>query len=126
MPATQRPVYLDVFKIKLPLPGVISFAHRVSGALMFLGIPFVLYLLDLSLSSPAGFAQARDIATSWWLVPAVVLITWSLCHHLLAGVRYLLMDLEIGIAKKPSFQSAAWVGVSALVLAIILLLEIYL
>ncbi len=126
MPATQRPVYLDLFKIKLPLPGVISFAHRVSGALMFLGIPFVLYLLDLSLSGSAGFMHARAVATSWWLVPAVVLVTWSLCHHLLAGVRYLLMDLEIGIAKRPSFRSAAWVGVSALVLTVILLLEIYL
>jgi succinate dehydrogenase / fumarate reductase, cytochrome b subunit len=126
MPTTQRPVFLDLFKIKLPLPGVISFAHRVSGALMFLGIPFVLYLLDLSLSGPAGFVQARGIATSWWLAPAVILITWSLCHHLLAGVRYLLMDVEIGIAKQPSYQSAAWVGASALVLALILLLEIYL
>ncbi|APZ42675.1 succinate dehydrogenase, cytochrome b556 subunit [Acidihalobacter ferrooxydans] len=126
MSSTQRPVYLDLLKIKLPLPGMVSFAHRVSGALMFLGIPFGLYLLSLSLDGPASFAQARAIATSWWLSPVVILLTWSLCHHLLAGIRFLLMDMEIGVGKKASQGSAIWVAELALVLAAILLVEIYL
>ncbi len=126
MATPQRPVFLNLFKIRLPLPGVVSFAHRVSGALMFFGIPFVLYLFDLSLSGPEGFAQARSWAGSLWLTPVIVLLAWSLCYHLLAGIRYLLMDLDLGIDRKASYLSAAWVAGLALLLSLWLLLEIYL
>lgn len=124
--SSTRPVYLDLRKIRLPLPGIISFAHRVSGVLMVIGIPFALYLLELSLSGPAGFASARTLLRSPWLTPVLLLLTWSLCHHLLAGIRFLLMDIEIGVDRQTSRQSAGWVAGAALALATMLLLELYL
>ena len=56
--AGSRPVYLNLAKIKLPVPGLMSIMHRISGVLMVLAIPFVIYLMERSLSSPEGFAQA--------------------------------------------------------------------
>lgn len=124
--SSSRPVYLDLRKIRLPLPGVISFAHRVSGVLMVVGIPFALYLLELSLSGPGGYAGAQTWMRSPWLAPVLLLLTWSLCHHLLAGIRFLLMDIEIGVDRHTSRQSAVWVAGAALALAALLLLELYL
>ncbi|OBS10720.1 succinate dehydrogenase, cytochrome b556 subunit [Acidihalobacter prosperus] len=121
-----RPVYLDLLRIRLPLPGVISFAHRISGVLLFIGIPFALYLLELSLNGRAGFSRAHALLASPWLAPVLLLLVWSLCHHLLAGIRFLLMDIEIAVDRRGSRLSAAWVGGSALVLACVLLLEFYL
>lgn len=120
-----RPIYLDLFRIHLPLPGVISFAHRISGVLLVLGIPFGLYLLNLSLGSPDDFGRARDIIRSPWLIPVLLLWVWSLCLHFLAGIRFLLMDVDIGLDKKSSYRTAAGVGIAALGLAIVLLTELY-
>lgn len=121
-----RPVYLDLRRIRLPLPGVISFAHRVAGIVLFIGIPFALYVLELSLSSNVGFSKAHDWLASPWLAPFLLLVVWSLCHHLLAGIRFLFMDIDVGVDKCSSHLSAAWVGGLALVIAGALLLEFYL
>ncbi|WP_455380300.1 succinate dehydrogenase, cytochrome b556 subunit [Acidihalobacter prosperus] len=120
-----RPVYLDLFRISLPVPGIISFAHRISGVLLVLGIPFGLYLLYLSLSGPEDFGRARDIIRSPWLIPVLLPWTWSLCHHFLSGIRFLFMDIDIGVDKKNSYRTAVGVGLAALALAILLLTELY-
>ena len=121
-----RPVYLDLFRIRLPLPGLISFAHRISGVVLFLTMPFALDVLERSLDGPVGFAMAHQLVMSFWLAPFILLITWSLCHHMLAGVRFLLMDIDVGLGKRQSNQSAAWVGWGALLLTLLLMLEFYL
>ena len=102
----KRPVFLNLFQIRLPVAGIMSIAHRIAGVLLFISIPFWLYLLDLSLSSETGYAQAGDILRSSWLLPLYVLLLWAIMHHLLAGIRYLLLDVDIAI-EKPAYRKTA-------------------
>ncbi|SEI73068.1 succinate dehydrogenase, cytochrome b556 subunit [Pseudomonas sp. NFR16] len=93
---SQRPVNLDLRTIKLPITGVTSFLHRVSGIILFLGLAIMLYALSKSLGSEEGFAEVKDGLTS----PLAKLVVWgllsSLLYHLVAGVRHLIMDAGIG------------------------------
>ena len=93
----KRPVYLNLFKIRLPLPGVVSIMHRVSGALLFLLLPLLLYVLQLSLASEQGFAAVQG----WFRLPLVKLFLigtiWGYLHHFCMGLRYLALDFDIGV-----------------------------
>ena len=104
----NRPVYLNLFKIRLPVAGMVSLAHRASGMLMFLAIPFMVYLLDLSVRSAESFEQALSLLQQPYIMAAGLLIVWALAHHLFAGIRFLLIDADIGIDKKPA-NMTAWV-----------------
>jgi succinate dehydrogenase / fumarate reductase cytochrome b subunit len=94
--AERRPVYLNVFKIRLPLPGVVSIMHRASGAVLFLLLPLLLFVLQQSLVSEQGFAAVRG----WFRHPLIKLallgVTWAYLHHFCTGLRYLALDLDIG------------------------------
>lgn len=118
--AGSRPVYLNLAKIKLPVPGLMSIMHRISGVLMVLAIPFVIYLMERSLSSPEGFAQAGAWLGLWWIQLAAVTLIWSLMHHVLAGLRYLLLDIHIGIARPTAYRTAQIVIAGGLVLTVLL------
>jgi len=99
MTTAKRPVYLNLLKIRLPLPGVISFAHRVTGVILFLAIPFAVYLLDQSVQSPQAFAHVQQVLDQPLMLLVQILLLWSLAHHFFAGIRFLLIDAEIGIEK---------------------------
>ena len=92
--------------------GVTSFAHRISGALLFLALPVFIYGLDMSVQGREEFAQVG----SWLSQPVVKVIlliwTWSLIHHFLAGIRFLLIDLEVGVSREAAQRSAWWVKVA--------------
>lgn len=92
----KRPVYLNLAQIKLPLPALVSILHRISGMLLFLFIPFLLYLLQQSLGSPEKFTALQ----SWLSHPLMKLVmlglTWAFLHHFFAGLRFLLLDLHMG------------------------------
>ncbi len=96
-----RPKYLSLsallFEIRLPLPGWVSILHRISGLLLFLAVAWLLFMLERSLSSAAGFEAARRY-TGLPLVkiPLLVLI-WAYCHHFCAGIRFLFLDLDKGV-----------------------------
>jgi succinate dehydrogenase / fumarate reductase cytochrome b subunit len=113
------PVYLNLFRIRFPVGAVTSFAHRVSGVLLFLALPFFAYLLDLSLRGPDGFAAA----IGWFDVRLVrlgsIIIAWSLLHHLFSGVRFLLIDLEVGVQRSQARTTAWLVNMAALVSAFV-------
>jgi succinate dehydrogenase / fumarate reductase, cytochrome b subunit len=116
-----RPVFLNLFQIRLPIPGVVSIAHRISGVLLFLSIPLFLLLFQRSLQGEAGFEQVL----AWLRNPLVMLVTlvlvWSLLHHWLAGIRYLLIDVDIGLERMAA-RRTAWVVITlAPVLTIVLL-----
>ena len=101
-----RPVFLNLLKIRLPITGVVSIAHRISGVLLFLAIPFAVYLLDLSASSAGGFEQSLRLLQHPLSQLLLILIVWAFSHHLLAGIRYLLLDLDIGVDKAGSRLSS--------------------
>lgn len=115
-----RPIYLDLLHIKLPVTGVLSILHRVFGVLLFLSLPGFVYLFGLSLQGEAGFERATDLLGQGWLIPVYLLLLWAFLHHLLAGIRYLLIDIEIGVEKKPATQSARLILPGALLLTLLL------
>jgi succinate dehydrogenase / fumarate reductase cytochrome b subunit len=116
---SPRPVFLNLLQIKLPVTGVVSIAHRISGMLLFFCLPAALYLLGLSLSSEAGFQRSVAIVQSLPFRLLALLVIWALLHHLLAGLRYLLIDLDIGVRKTPARASALSVIVGGLVLTLL-------
>jgi len=102
----SRPVFLDLLKIRLPVSAVLSIAHRATGLLLVLAIPPAIYLLDLSLSGPEGFTAVRDFLKGPVGQSALFLGLWVLLHHLLAGVRCLLIDMDLGVERTVSRKSA--------------------
>jgi len=106
----KRPVFFDLTRLHLPLPGLVSIAHRIGGVLLFLALPLLPWLLERSLRGPAGFARVEALLAGWPLRLALVVIVWALVHHLFAGLRLLLMDVEIGVGRDPARRSARWVG----------------
>jgi succinate dehydrogenase / fumarate reductase cytochrome b subunit len=93
----KRPLWYNLSLLNLPLPGIVSILHRVSGLLLFLLTAFLLYLLDGTLASAERFEQIR--ATLAHPLARLVLLglLWAYLHHLFAGVRYLFLDIHKGI-----------------------------
>ena len=109
----RRPKNLDLPTIRLPLPGILSILHRVSGAAMFLLLPFLLWLLQSSLTSPETFASAREVVGHPLAKIVLLGLIWFYMHHFCAGIRYLLLDVDIGVDLKEAVLSSKIVfGVS--------------
>ncbi len=117
---TRRPVHLNLTKIKLPIGGIMSIIHRATGVFMFLVLPYLIYLLDLSLSGPAGFDAANESVHGFIGTIFIFLLMWSLMHHLLAGIRYLLIDVDMGVDKEKARQTALAVVIAGPILGLIL------
>jgi succinate dehydrogenase / fumarate reductase cytochrome b subunit len=115
---TPAPVYLNLFRIRFPVGAVTSIAHRLSGACLFLSLPFWIYLLDQSLTGPDGFAQALGILQSTWVRIGLLLAAWSFFHHLLAGVRFLLLDTGVGCELRQARRSAWLVNIAGLAMTL--------
>lgn len=120
MTIKNRPVYLDLTQFRFPIAAIMSVGHRASGVLMILAIPFLAYTLDLSLSGPEGFAEAKAIMDSLFIKLVLFVVLWAMLHHLLAGIRYLLLDFHIGVEKEIETRSAQAVMVAAPVLAVLI------
>ncbi len=116
-----RPVFLSLLQIRLPIAGLVSVGHRVSGVLMVLGTPLLIWMLARSLSGPVGFAAVRALFAGPVAHILLLLGLWALLHHLLAGVRYLLIDMQVGVDKPAYRTSARTVIVAAPLLALLLL-----
>ena len=116
-----RPKYLNLrallFEIRLPLPGWISILHRVSGALLvFPFAAWLLYMLDRSLVSEPAFQAVQSYLDLPLVKAGGLLFIWAYCHHLCAGVRFLLLDLNRGIELAPARRSSVAVLVVSLAL----------
>ena len=84
-----------------------------------MAIPVILYLSELSLSGPEGFAAAAGMLDRWWIKLAALMLIWSLMHHLLAGIRYLLLDIHIGITRRTAYRTAQLVIAGGLALTVL-------
>ena len=116
----KRPKFLNLFKIHLPITGIASINHRISGLILFLSIPFSLYLLQLSLSGEDGFRQALYYFSSPWIKFALIFLLWSFVHHLFAGFRFLLIDQNIGVSLAAARKSAWFVVFAALIVTLLI------
>jgi len=105
----QRPVFFNLAEIQMPVGALTSITHRITGVLLFLGIPLCVYVLDLSLQGPAGYGQAAALLAYLPVKGAVIVLTWALAHHMLAGIRHLLSDIDIG-AQLPASRRSAWIA----------------
>jgi succinate dehydrogenase / fumarate reductase cytochrome b subunit len=92
----KRPVNLDLRKFHFPLPAITSILHRATGVLIFIGMAFLLYGLDLSLSGEEGFAAVQAIMDGFFAKLIVWGILSALAYHLVAGIRHMLMDAGLG------------------------------
>ena len=119
MVKTKRPVDLPLLKIRLPIGGVISIIHRITGALLVLILPLATVLLDHSLESQRGFENVSSILES----PLVKLLALAglvvLIQHTISGIRHLLLDLQIGMDRETARRTAWTVPVVTLVITAI-------
>ncbi len=112
----QRPFFLDLQAIRLPIGGVVSIMHRASGAFLSLAIPCLLYTLMLSLRSPEDFARVQVFFGGGlgWLIGLATL--WALLHHFFAGLRHLGFDIGWGEEKMRARLTAKLAMAAAIVL----------
>ena len=117
----ERPVYLNLVRIRLPLPGIVSILHRVSGAVLFLaGIPLLLAGVALSLDSPESFAQLKAAFAHPLVKLALIGFIWAYVHHFCAGIRHLLLDVHVGVDLVSARRSSAVVAVVSVALTLII------
>ncbi len=106
----------DLARYRLPWAGKASILHRISGALLFLALPALLWALERSLTvAPAG-ASASSWHASLLVRLAALLLAWAYLHHFLAGLRYLVLDFHVGLDKRSATLSAKGVSFGALAL----------
>lgn len=115
-----RPKYYDLNLLNLPLPALVSIFHRITGMVMFLFmIPLALYLLQATLKSESGFNFWSNVLN--FPVAKLILLgfVWVFLHHFFAGLRYLLLDLHIGVDKAAARTSSIWVLILGVVATIL-------
>ena len=124
-PGTMRLV--DAVKYRLPLAGVVSILHRVSGLLMFALLPFIIWLFDKSLSSEisydsfsSAFVAGIGVVPAWFVKLVVLALTWAFLHHAIAGVRHVWMDMTHSVTKEQGRLSAVVTLASSVLLTVLL------
>ena len=115
----RRPVFFNLAKIQLPVGALTSITHRITGVSLALAIPFCIYLLDLSLRGPSGFIRVVAMLDDVWIKGGFIVLTWALAHHLLAGIRHLLSDIDIGSQLPASRHSASMANIGGVVVALL-------
>ncbi|MFC4158497.1 succinate dehydrogenase, cytochrome b556 subunit [Chitinimonas lacunae] len=115
-----RPKHLDLPKIRLPLPGFVSILHRISGALLFLAIPVVLWLMQGSLSSEAQFEAFRGFISHPIVKLGLIALLWAYLHHACAGLRFLFLDVHKGLDLPTARKTAMAVLVVSIALTLVI------
>jgi succinate dehydrogenase / fumarate reductase, cytochrome b subunit len=113
-----RPKYLNLVQIRLPLPGLVSILHRISGAALFLFIPFLLTLFEMSLESQQTFARFKGVFSHWAVKLLLLGLAWAYLHHLFAGLRHLALDLHYGIGLPAARATSGAVLAAGLILTV--------
>jgi succinate dehydrogenase / fumarate reductase cytochrome b subunit len=125
-PPAARPVYLHLFKIRMPLPSVVSFLHRVTGALLLVfGIPIVLAGVEASLRSQESWDALRATLAQPFCKLVLLGLAWAFLHHLCAGIRHLFLDLDLGVDLVPARRSSVVVFVVSLALTLVVAAKLW-
>ena len=117
----------DLPSYRLPLAGIVSILHRISGALMFLLMPFIIWMFDTSISSEISFARFTGVfrqgagpLAGWFIKLLALALIWAFLHHLTAGLRHLWMDMRHAVGKEFGKTSAAWTLILSIGLTLLL------
>ena len=103
----------------MPVGALTSITHRVTGVLLVFGIPFCIYLLDVSLQDALGYSNVTSMLGTLPFKLVFIVLAWALAHHLLAGVRHLLSDIDIGSGLQAARRSAWVVNVGGLLVGLL-------
>jgi succinate dehydrogenase / fumarate reductase, cytochrome b subunit len=132
MASTPRPVYRNIhigqiLSYRLPPAGIVSILHRVSGAVMFLLMPFVIWMFDASVSSEisfegftSAFVAGVGVLPGWFFKLVALALIWAYLHHFIAGVRHLWMDVTHSVTKQFGHSSAVVTLVASVLLTLLL------
>ena len=122
MQMKHRPKFLNLFTLapKMSITAKISILHRLSGLLLFLSIPFMLFLFSKSLTSHDFYTAFYGVMTSPVCKLIYIVLIWAMMHHMCAGVRFLFLDIHKGIERATAKNTAWVVIVVSLILTIIL------
>ncbi len=120
----QRPKFLNLVAIRLPLAGFASILHRVSGIGMFLMLPLLIWLLQLSLGSAESFEALKSVVANPLVKLILLGLLWAFLHHFCMGIRILLIDVQIGVEKEQACTSAKAVLAVSLALTAVLGLKL--
>jgi succinate dehydrogenase / fumarate reductase cytochrome b subunit len=117
---TKRPEFrninalTDLPSYRMAPAAWVSILHRVSGVLMFLLMPFIIWMFDTSVSSELSFARFKaafntglGFAPGWFLKLVVLVLMWGYLHHFIAGLRHLFMDVSHDSVTKEFGKSSA-------------------
>ena len=115
----KRPKNLDLLTIRLPLPGILSILHRVSGAVIFLILPVLLWVFESSLTYRDRFTLIKNITANPLIKLILLGLVWLYMHHFCAGIRYLLLDLHKGIDLESARRSSKMVFAISITLTLI-------
>ena len=121
---TARPKFLNLFQIRQPVPAVVSILHRISGLLLFLFLWVFLISLQRSVASPESFSQLSSFVNQPLTKLLLLGLLWAYLHHTFAGIRHLMLDLQVGI-QLPTARITAYAvlilgfGVTAIVGALL-------
>lgn len=115
-----RPKHLNLMQIRLPLPGIVSIFHRVSGAGLFLCLPLLIWLFGASLGTPEQLESFRAVHGNVFVKLILLGLLWAYLHHFCAGIRFLLLDAHVGIELAPARKTAAAVFVVSLALTAVI------
>jgi succinate dehydrogenase / fumarate reductase cytochrome b subunit len=122
MIASPRPKFLDLTRIRQPVPAIVSILHRISGTALFLFAGVLLYLLQESLASPDSYVRFRALVDHWLAKLFLTGMLWAFLHHFFAGLRYLLLDVDIGSELRTT-RAMSW-GVLGTSLALTVVLGV--
>ena len=129
---TPRPVYrnihvTDIVSYRLPPAGIVSILHRVSGVVMFLLLPFIIWMFDTSISSEisferfsGAFSAGLGFVPGWFFKLVVLALIWAYLHHLIAGLRHLYMDVNHAVTKEFGHTSAVVTLALSILLTLVL------
>lgn len=115
----------QILRYRMPISAVVSIMHRISGALLFLLLPFVLYLFEKTLLSESAFEHFRGIASHWFVKLILLSLSWAYLHHFCAGIRHLVMDMHIGLSKSGSSKTSIAVYAISLPLTALVALKLF-
>jgi len=132
MATPPRPVYRNIHisqivSYRLPPAGIVSILHRASGAMLFLLLPFIVWLFDVSVTSEisyerftSAFVAGIGFVPGWFVKLVVLALIWGYLHHFIAGVRHLWMDATHSVTKEQGHNSAVFTLVSSVLLTLVL------
>ena len=106
MHSKQPPVNLNLLSIRFPVTAFVSILHRITGFVLFISLPFCLYLLEHTLTKAVPGQDLTDLFSYLGTKVVLFMVLLSLGHHLFAGIRYLLLDIDIGVLRQSARRSA--------------------